>query len=134
MSIVGSIAREWAERSSGVAGVQEFRSSGVQEFRSSGVQEFRSSGVQEFRSSGVQELQYGKDRILSSTLYNVVLTCYDNSSIFTAWDTPPQQIWRPFWKRSPSCLLPTRAQSSPTGEPLQLLDSFFCIRRVGFAG
>jgi hypothetical protein len=28
-------------RSSGVAGVQEFRSSGVQEFRSSGVQEFR---------------------------------------------------------------------------------------------
>jgi len=36
-------------RSSGVAGVQEFRSSsGVQEFRSSGVQEFRSSGVQEF--------------------------------------------------------------------------------------
>jgi hypothetical protein len=27
--------------SSGVSGVQEFRSSGVQEFRSSGVQEFR---------------------------------------------------------------------------------------------
>jgi hypothetical protein len=27
-------------RSSGVQGVQEFRSSGVQEFRSSGVQEF----------------------------------------------------------------------------------------------
>jgi len=30
-------------RSTGVAGVQEYRSSGVQEFRSSGVQEFRSS-------------------------------------------------------------------------------------------
>jgi hypothetical protein len=42
---------DWGRRS-GVAGVQEFRSSGVQEFRSSGVQEFRSSGVQEFRSSG----------------------------------------------------------------------------------
>jgi hypothetical protein len=31
-------------RSSGVQGVQEFRSSGVQEFRSSGVQEFRPDG------------------------------------------------------------------------------------------
>jgi hypothetical protein len=35
-------------RSSGVAGVQEFRSSGVQEFRSSGVQEFRSSRLAKF--------------------------------------------------------------------------------------
>src|SRR5271165_3223867 len=41
---------------------------------------YADAGVKEFRSCSI-----GQDRILSSTTYNVVLTCYDNSSISTTW-------------------------------------------------
>jgi hypothetical protein len=65
--------------SSGVAGVQEFRSSGVQEFRSSGVQEFRSSGVQEFRSSFRIEDELGSQTIHSNAREKFDCSVFCNS-------------------------------------------------------